>query len=222
VKNNKNNKIEEIIKKSKEINADKVAQEVLSWLITNVENFIDNQAREFKIDLILDSDTMSESTKLQNLYREIPETDDGSTNLDSIENIKIGDFTEVNKCREVLNKITKKCHSSMGKNKILLDILFKRMIFYYEMVGVSHGNVLLKELKGAVSIKLFDYDAFSVNVKLSPVNVGINKNNKNSRGEDNQMITVNISEGKDYDIPEGFTIWLEIAFRDTISRPELF
>ena len=70
------NKIKEIIEKSKEINTDKVAQEMLGWLIANVENFIDNQRREFKIDLILDSDNMSESTKLQNLYIEIPEIDD--------------------------------------------------------------------------------------------------------------------------------------------------
>lgn len=216
------NKIKEIIEKSKEINTDKVAQEMLGWLIANVENFIDNQRREFKIDLILDSDNMSESTKLQNLYIEIPESDDGDLKLDNIDNVNNDNFIKVNKCREALDNVTKKCHSSMKKNKILLDTLFKRMIFYYEMVGVSKGNVLLKELKGAVSIKLFEYDAFSVNVQVTPVNVGINKNNMDSRGEDKQMTTVNISEGKNYDIPEGFTLWLEIAFRDTIARPELF
>ena len=215
------NKIKEIIEKSKEINTDRVAQEMLGWLIANVENFIDNQRREFKIDLILDSDNMSESTKLQNLYIEIPESD-GDLKLDNIDNVNNDNFIKVNKCRETLDNVTKKCHSSMKKNKILLDTLFKRMIFYYEMVGVSKGNVLLKELKGAVSIKLFEYDAFSVNVQVTPVNVGINKNNRDSRGEDKQMTTVNISEGKNYDIPEGFTLWLEIAFRDTIARPELF
>ena len=215
------NKVKEIIEKSKEINTDRVAQEMLGWLIANVENFIDNQRREFKIDLILDSDNMSESTKLQNLYIEIPESD-GDLKLDNIDNVNNDNFKKVNKCRETLDNVTKKCHSSMKKNKILLDTLFKRMIFYYEMVGVSKGNVLLKELKGAVSIKLFEYDAFSVNVQVTPVNVGINKNNRDSRGEDKQMTTVNISEGKNYDIPEGFTLWLEIAFRDTIARPELF
>ncbi len=222
IKNLTDTEITEIIEKSKEIDINKVSEEMLGWLIANVENFIDNQKREFKIDLILDSDNMSESTKLQNLYRKIPEKDDTNIEFDKIDDINADSFTEVNRCRKALDKITKKCHTSMKENKVLLDVLFKRMIFYYEMVGLSKGNVLLKELKGAVSIKLFEYEAFSVNVQLSPVNVGINKNNRNNRGEDSQMATVNISEGKNYDIPEGFTIWLEIAFRDTIARPTLF
>ena len=209
--------IKDILEKANEIDTDKIAKEMLTWLINNVENFIDNQKREFKIDLILDSDTMSESTKLQNLYRAIPEEDTKSIELDKIDNIsdiESNRFLEVNKCRKALDKITKKCHSSMKWQKELLEMLFKRMIFYYEMVGVSKGNVLLKELTGAVSITEFDYEAFSVNVQLSSAKVGIQR--------ENEMEVVEVGKEREYDIPEGFAIWLEIAFKDTIQRPNLF
>jgi len=209
--------IKDILEKANEIDTDKVAKEMLSWLINNVENFIDNQKREFKIDLILDSDAMSESTKLQNLYRAIPEEDAKSIELDKIDNIsdiESSRFIEVNKCRKALDKITKKCHSSMKQQKELLGMLFKRMIFFYEMVGVSKGAVLLKELTGAVSITAFDYEAFSVNVQLSSAKVGIQR--------ENEMEVVEVGKEREYDIPEGFAIWLEIAFKDTIQRPNLF
>lgn len=209
--------IKDILEKANEIDTDKVAKEMLTWLINNVENFIDNQKREFKIDLILDSDAMSESTKLQNLYRAIPEEDTKSVELDKINNIsdiESSRFLEVNKCRKALDKITKKCHSSMKQQKELLGMLFKRMIFFYEMVGVSKGTVLLKELTGAVSIINFDYEAFSVNVQLSSAKVGIQR--------ENEMEVVEVGKEREYDIPEGFAIWLEIAFKDTIQRPNLF
>lgn len=213
----KNLKVQEIIDKSKEIDAKKVSQEILNWLTNNVENFIDNQKREFKIDLVLESVEMSESTKLQELYRAIPEEDDETISMSEIGNIKdikSNRFTQVNKCRKALDKITKQCFNEMNKNKEMLETLYKRMIFFYELVGISKGNLLVKNLEGAVTIRAFDYEAFSVDVKV----VG----KKTIENEMGQLESVETGEAKTYEIPEGFAIWLEIAYKDTIQRPTLF
>ena len=214
-------KIKDILEESSNIDTKKVAREVLTWLIENVESFIDNQKREFKIDFILDSDKMSESTKLQNLYKAIPESDlkisleDANDLTKTVDSLSKEDFKAVNKCRVSLDKITKKCLEDMRNNEELLSMLFKRMIFYYEMVGISKGNVLLKQLEGAVTITEFDYEAFSVGVTISSSKASI-------ANENGEMETVDIGEEKNYTIPEGFSVWLEIAYKDTIQRPPLF
>ena len=213
----KNLKIQEIIDKSKEIDPKKVSSEILTWLANNVENFIDNQKREFKIDLILESEAMSESTKLQELYRSIPEEDDETismTEIGNISDIKANRFTEVNKCRKSLDKVTKQCFTEMNKNEEMLQALFKRMIFFYELVGISKGTLLVKRLEGAVTIRQFDYEAFSVDVRIVQ-----KKEVENQNGE---LVTEEVGEAKTYEIPEGFAVWLEIAYKDTIQRPTLF
>jgi len=208
-------KIKEILEESKKIETQNVANEVLNWLIMNVENFIDNQKREFKIDFILDSAKMSETTKLQNLYKAIPESDTKISlkEIGSIKNTDASYFKNVNKCRNELDKITKKCLKDMQKSEELLSTLFKRMIFYYEMVGISKGNILLKQLEGGVTITEFDYEAFSVDVSTKRYTPVV---------ENGEVIFEKIDEEKNYTIPEGFAIWLEISFRDTIQRQTLF
>jgi hypothetical protein len=134
--------------------------------------------------------------------------------IGNIKDIKANRFTEVNKCRKILDKVTKKCHSEMKNNANGMDILFKRMIYYYEMIGINNGNLLLKELNGAVTIKEFDYEAFSVDVRITQ--------KKEVENEVGQIESVEVGDAKIYEIPEGFAVWLEIAFKDTIQRTSLF
>lgn len=177
----------DIVKEAKKIDIDKVAEEVLCWVILNVENFIDNQAKAFKLDLILDSESMGETTKFQNLYKAVTDNDMAA--------------------RKELDKVAEKTYKKMKSMKEHLDKLFERMIFYYEMIGVKDGKAIEKQLIGAVDVLQFEYEAFQVGVNISAPKYEVRD------GETGERV-IHQGEAKHYVIPEGFTIWIEIAFRD--------
>lgn len=189
----KENMLEIITQEANKVNVKKVAEEILTWVEKNVESFIDNQTKTFKIDMLIDSQEMSESMNMQSLYRKVT-------------GAKLND-DEYKKCMDVLNAVTKKIHKEMRKRDDLLEKLFKRMVFYYEMVGVSSGKALIKELIGAVDIINFEYEAFSVGVQIK---------DKGYVGEEGEK-PENVKIRKEYEIPESFTVWVEISFKE--NRP---
>jgi len=195
--NEKKKTLVTIDEESKLIDLDKSANEVLLWLTKNVENFISNQETKFKIDLILDKESetveeMEELKKLQDLFTSIPED----------ENMSKKDLEQSLKTRENLNNIVSKIFNIMNTKEELLNNLFVRMAYYYELKGINKGKFLLQELIGKVSILNFEYEAFSVGVKI-----------RNAQTKD----TV-----KEYMVPEGFTIWIEIAFTPVSSPQSIF
>jgi hypothetical protein len=92
-----------------------------------------------------------------------------------------------------------------------LKELYQRMIFFYEMVGINEGQPLLKDLEGEVDITEFQYESFSISVKI---NEGLMDENYNEVGEKKII--------KQYLVPEGFTLLLEIAFIDKNRSFALF
>jgi len=245
-----NEKIEAIINNSKSISPEKIGQEVLAWVISNVESFIDNQNKVFKLDLVVDeAEGMEESKKLNDLYKNIPDDEESCEKT----------IDESEKCRRTLDEITNKAFEYI-KNNVLLEKLFERMSFYYGKVikspenkaraiqidkelkelfhkkelilaedqsklwnstgacleiqkqiveKIQEGERLVKfsELDGIVSITKFEYDAFEVGVQIKDAN--------NEEGEERKIL-------KDYVIPEGFTIWLEINFKNKQRPTSMF
>ena len=235
-----NEKIETIINNSKSISPEKIGQEVLAWVISNVENFIDNQNKVFKLDLVVDeAEGMEESKKLNDLYKAIPDDEESCEKT----------IDESEKCRRILDEITNKAFEYI-KNNVLLEKLFERMSFYYGRVikspenkaraiqidkelkelfykkenastedkleiqkqiveKIQEGERLVKfsELDGVVSITKFEYDAFEVGVQIKDAN--------NEEGFKRKIL-------KEYVIPEGFTIWLEINFKNKQRPTSMF
>jgi len=215
--------IPDILNDSESIDTKAAAKEILTWIANNVEQFIDNQKRKFKLDLIIDAEegaqeTMPVTRKLQDLYRAIPNDPVSADNLsldlpqeeldkltsekrqqllfqmaiDSLTEKEIAFMERIMECRSVLDEISNKIFQAMKDNHELLVVLFKRMAFYYEMQGISGGDILLEEFNGEVDILKFEYEAFPVSVQ----------------------ITATVGDSvKEYTIPEGFTIWLELAFK---------
>ena len=195
--------VKDILSKSKKIKPQIVAKEVLGWLISNVENYVDNQVRMFKLDLVIDSsESMHETLKLQNLYRAIP---DDTLNKQSQK--------ELQECRAILNDITEQAHKKITENEKGLQELFKRLVFYYEMTGFMDGKPLIQALDGAVNVSKFEYEAFSVGVKVLTKNDDVKEDKAISDLPENKKTVM-----KQYIIPEGFTVWIEIAFKAK-SRP---
>lgn len=224
-----------IIEEAKSVDPKTISEEVITWLINNVEAYIDNQIKIFKIDLVLDTSAgMAETRKLQDLYRAIPDEEDGD---------------EIQKCKKVLDNLTIKAYNSMKESKELLEKLFDRMIFYYEKVipsqvnrekalkidadlkelflskdkaktdgqkkkiqekiveKIKEGEALVKfeKLIGTAGIAKFDYEAFDIAVQIRDPN----------RREEDSVV-------RSYSVPEGFSLWLELSFRSELKPVAMF
>jgi len=233
----KKRSVEDILKDSENVRPDVIADEVLMWLVNNVESYVDSKVKAFKIDLILDnSDGMQETKKLQDLYRAIPDDPDGEAQDDLV-------LEKCQKCRRILDSVTKDVYENMKQSNEVLEKLFKRMVYFYEKIipnpdnkklalkidedlkkllkrketakdkkkiqkeivaKIEEGEKLIKfeELDGAAEIIKFDYEAFNVGVELSskPTEEEIDE------GQKSEVF-------KKYNIPESFTVWVQIAIR---------
>ena len=231
--------IKDILEEAKTIDPTRVGNEVLTWVISNVENFIDNTTKMFKLDLILENvKGMPETTKLQDLYRAIPD-DDTMTEKE---------LDKATKCRKILDEITLEAHEHIRSSKDALDMLFKRMVFYYEQIIISPDNrrkalAIDEELKklirykdevgeeqkkvvqtqitakikeGEELVKFTELDgAVDINnFSYEAFSVGVKiKANKKTVEEEIEGITQEKEVVNEYLIPESFTVWLEINYK---------
>ena len=211
--------VEDILKEVQKIKAEQVSKEVLGWMISNVENYIDNKVKTFKLNLVLDSsEAMLETKKLQDLYRAIPDDSKEMEELNTEE--RLIREKECSACRRELDKLTDKAHKLMLSNDETLRKLFKRLVYYYEMKGISDGKPLIKEMDGSVTVLNFEYEAFSVGVKiLAPTNPNNENNGLKSMSElaESEKTIV-----KQYTVEEGFTVWIELAFKSKDRPLSLF
>jgi hypothetical protein len=203
----------EIITEAKKIDTEKVAKEILNWLIENVENYIENHTGTYLIDLILDKTStsvinMEETKKLQSLYDSLLSlTDSLNINNKITLNQEYKEFDLSNNSQQlsasnILDTVVAEAHKKMKYQNDLSKKLFERMAYYYEFSGFFNGTLLIKKLSGGINITKFTYDTFSVNVKVRDV------------------LTNNIT--KEYQIPEGFSLRLDIAFSPESTPTSLF
>ena len=191
--------IKEIINFANAIDINKVSSEILEWLAKNVEMFIDNKERFYHIDMIIEDNDpeggvkMDESRKLQTLYRSIPDAED-----------------KLAKCHNILDDVTSNIMSVMKNDTKGLKSLFDRMIYYYELQGFYKGQMIEKELIGEVGIHLFEYESFSIGVRVSESKILV------------EGKVHNLNDDKSYVIPEGFIIEFEISFRENSDPASLF
>jgi hypothetical protein len=228
--------IDDILEDADAIDAKKIAEEVVEWAAANVDNYIDNHVKMFKLDLVLDNtDSMQETKKLQDLYRAIPEDVLSAEKLEEITELaeevgwdeamsKISEMVdddcniqEIIECRNKLNDITTKAHEAMMVDEVGLANLFEKLSFYYELQSLRDGIPVIQKLEGKAKILRFEYEAFSMGMKIC-------------RGEDAMDLDGEFKEDvpsekkviKQYTIPEGFSVWIEIAFRPKVPPKSLF
>lgn len=211
--------IEVILNESKDIDTVEGAKEILKWIANNVEEFIDNQRKIFKLDLVLDAEdgateTMPNIRLLQDLYRAIPEdpvsnledSDDFDKAVESLNEDDKDQLELIQNCRKQLDEVSQEIHKNIKNEDELLNAIFKRMIFYYEIKGVNNGILLLQELEGEVDVIKFEYESFPVEVKVASPIIETENEDGILNKEGGDIVT-------HYVIPEGFTVWLEIAFK---------
>lgn len=226
--------IEDILKDSENIDPKQIALEIIGWAIENVENYIDNTVRIFKLDLVLDAEeTMQETKALQNLYRSIPNDEDliepdVLTILKDAEEKggltdKLKQYPEaeeamdlIQDCREALDKITKQAHEEFGNLTEHMDKLSERLVYYYEMKGVKDGVPLIQDLDGSADIIKFEYEAFNVGVKVKKFDPNTQEEAEEIVEEAKEQMEEEGEIVSEYVVPEGFTLWIEIACKDKL------
>lgn len=186
--------VKEILEIAKTIDRKKAAEEVIQWLTQNVENFIDNHEKIFRIDMVISNDVKDQELKqiklLQDLFRAIPD-DDASLSSSCLK--------ESADCRVKLRNLTNEVHKEISKSD-KLKTLFERMKFYYEIVGINNGVLLGRNLVGEVDVVEFEYEAFSLKIE----------------------VTHEKGDRKQYEMEEGFSILLEISFVDQSRTLSIF
>ena len=196
--------IQDILKQSKDINPTHIADEMLDWLIKNVENYINNHETVFPLyftsEALNGMQDMPCLQKLYDLYRAIQ--DEWSD-------------TEIGECMQTLDAIVLKSKEEMDNNTVKLEALFKRMIYFYDMQSlISDGTriiPIIQKLNGSVMINQFLYEPISID---QSVKVRMMRKKADGTLEDAGK---NIEEIKKT-IPEGFILELEIMYwQDTLS-----
>ena len=233
--------IKDIIEDAKTIDLDLVAKEVIEWLTGNVESFVDSSVTSFKIDLVLDnSDAIQETKRLQDLYRAIP--DDDGRSEEEIEKAQLCRREIDKTVEKVYNKMLEKKEllSTLFHRLIFfyerlipipenkerakqIDEDLRELILSKEEADeddknkiqkkivekIKEGESLIKyqNMDGAVDITQFEYEAFSVGVKVLEPVVESPREHEEREERDEERQTL-----KEYVIPEGFTIGLELSY----------
>lgn len=191
------------------INFEAAAGEVLNWLIVNVENFIDNHKKCFLIDLILnDNADFPMLNKVHNMYKLLPDDEIiKDANLSEEETAEA--FQKMNDIKDLLDDLVKEIKEEIDECELKVK-LFDKMIFFYELSGITSRGLIFNKLSGSVDISKFMYDDFPVEVKVK------NKSVNQATGE--EKIT---GETKHVIMP-GFALQLEISFIKDQEQSALF
>lgn len=191
------------------LNFKTAAEETINWLINNVENFIDNHKKYFRIDLILnESSDFPILNKIHNLYKNLPEDYEiKNANLSPEETESA--FLKLNEIKSILDDIISKVKAEIDKCDLLTK-LFDKMIFFYELTGITSKGLIFNKLIGSVAIPKFMYDDFPVEVKIKNKKVNQETGEETVVGETTHVIM------------PGFSLELEISFVKEREQSALF
>lgn len=234
--------IEELIAQAKKIDAKNIAKEVLTWLNGNVENFIDNTTKYYKIDLFVDNDSLPETRKAQNIYKECGEISDFIISK-LIKEYKQEKLEKISECHMILDEVTKEAFKEMRASKEQMERLFKRMSFFYEKIipnpeAKKRASEIDEELKALINEKervqateekekiqkeiVKKIDEGVALVKFTELEGAVDITKFEYEAFD---VGVQIKKNarseivKEYTVPESFIVWLEISHKLKMKRP---
>lgn len=191
---------EEIFKKTDTIDPKGLAMEIGTWLVKNVEEFIDNHETLFRIYLPVCAEIeMPNCSLFQRLYMAVQ--DDGEL-------------------WDALDLKLSEAKTLLDENKEFNTALFKRMSYFYEMTGfiVGEGQVkqaLTQEMQGSISINELMFDPIMMTTTVSQ-GVGVNTGGVIKEGDKKVVI-------KQEEVPAGFALELEICLRPKQSSiPQMY
>jgi len=186
------NIVAETQRKSNSINAKKASEEMLNWLADNVEEYIDNKETIFSLYFPVDKVSLGKMDQIFNL---------GSLYL----GFEGGKVKEERECLDVLDKVVELIKKEMCNNKELLEKLFKKLVYYYEMIGFSiKSGPVIQEMDGYVSVNKFFYEPIGMDVTVTKRYNRMNPDGTLVASDKKPEVV------KKEKIPEGFVVEIEI------------
>ena len=188
----------DIVKSTQEsitkIDLKKAAEELLNWLIDNVEQYIDNKETIFSLYFPVDKEKMA---KMDNLFAL------GSLYLLlNDDNIKKGKDL---KCMKFLDESVAKIKQIASEESELKTKLFRKLIYYYEMIGfnVKTGPVI-QDMDGYVKIVTFLFEPIGLDIVVTK--------KYNKKLPDGSLVDSDKASEvvKKEHIPEGFVLEMEL------------
>lgn len=192
--------VDEIIEKTKAIEPQGIADEIGSWIVANVEQFIDNHEYVFRMYLPVCADNeMPNCSLFQKLYMSVPDVDDVEIT---------GDL--VNQLWDNLDDKLTIAKSILDEDENFNISLFTRMSYFYELTGfmVGDGKVteaITQDMKGRIKINELMFDPIMMTTTVSQ---GVGKNESGTITEGNSKVII-----KQEELPAGFAIELEICLK---------
>lgn len=190
-----------------EVDVDGIAQEILQWLITNVEDYIDNNETVFPIYFPIDKN-LEQNKEMH------------KTNAFGGDFLKIIDsdlsYAQQKKILDKLDEVVANIKNSISNDKENMEKLYKRMIWYYEMVGFhSVTGPIIQELEGYVKINSVAFEAIGMDVTVTQRYQKLQKDGTlTDSNKPSEVI-------KKEHIPEGFTVEIEIKKWAKVSTTSL-
>lgn len=168
------------------------AREIIGWLCDNVENYIDSTKKTYRIQMVVESkEKMPQTYLLQRLFQGMPQATEDQPDLME---------TEI-RCLDILHGTVSKVKASAEKETAELERLFKRIIYYYEMIGFSNkSGAVLQAFDGTVVVDELIYDTSEMTVTVKKGLMVVDENGQEI-GEKGAKETI-----KEVTVPEGFSI----------------
>jgi len=198
-------KMDAIVAQARDISAQAIADEVMDWLIANVEEYVDNAETIYRISFTPEQiEACPEAKRVTDLYLSIPET---------------GHEKEV-ECIDALHDVINSVKELMESDEERMTKLFDRLVFFYDtkMTVVNGRPVPLTiPMDGKITIHEFLFDTVGQTVTVRRKNVKMTKEQMASPQAAELVkaaIAANQFEEVITDIyqPAGFSLELEISY----------
>ena len=198
-------KMDEIIELSTKVDVKRVGEEILDWLIANVEEYVDNAETIYRI--YFKPEVISgyaEAGKLQKLYQDIPET---------------GHQKEVD-CIDKLHEVVERVKQAILADKDRMQKLFERLVFFYDTKFSSVNGQLVPvtiPMEGEIAIHEFIFDTVGQTVQVMRKNVELTRDQMQSP-DAMALVKKAIAGGKYQEVvteinqPQGFSLEMEISY----------
>ena len=209
----------ELEKKLSKIDKNLVKEEIFSWLIDGVENYIDNTQQSYSICFYSDKEKMEETAKLEELFLQVDTAEIEISGEDKQLEDAIKDNPAIEKSAEAQESIIEFMESIrtlMEEDEDSKKRLFDRISFYYSIAGFLRGTPIEKKIDGYIEITYLSFENFSVDVSVTPLSP-ISNDSGNITGYEKD------ESGKEtHTMPESFAIDFSIGIWEKKNETSLF
>ena len=198
-------KMDEITAAAQKLDSDKIAVELMEWLIKNVEEYVDNAETIYRIPLTPEQiKTCPEANKVVELFASIPET---------------GHEKEM-ECITALEEVVARAKEVMKNDDERMAKLFDRLVFFYDTkITMVNGKPLpvTIPMEGKVTLHECLFDTIGQKVTVKRKNVELTREQMQQPNA-TELVKDAIAKGAykevitEIDQPAGYSLELEISY----------